>query len=136
MNEILKFLIKHCSFLYEKYGFRFIDSAISESSKDASVILGAPDVNIRFCMERGQLLVEFQSNHFGRKNVYSWYSIDVLRQLVTGEKECNALMDEENTNFLKDNIITILDLFSKQKVRDTISKLKQLERIRSQALSS
>ena len=134
MNEILKFLMRYCSFLYEKYGFRFIDSAISESSSDAAIILGSPDMNIRFCTERGQLLVEFQSNRYGKKNVYSWYSIDVVRSLVTGEEGSNAVMDEENTNFFRDNVTTIISLFSKSNGKDTISKLKKLERIRAKAL--
>jgi hypothetical protein len=133
MNEILYFIIKNCSFLYEQYEFRFIDSAISKFSGYAAIILGSSDLNIRFSVERGQMISEFQSN-YEKKDIYSWYSIDVVRQLITGEKECIALMDEKNTNFLKNNISNILEIFSKQNVKNTILKLKQLERIRSKTL--
>lgn len=136
MNEILKFLIEFCSFLYERDGFRFIDSAVSKSFGNAAIILGTSDLNIRFTRERGQLFADFKSNHYGKINAYSWYSIDVVRQLITGENQYYSIMNEDNAIFLKENINKIISIFSEPNVQETIMRLKKLERIRAKKIFS
>lgn len=134
MNEILKFLMRYCSFLYEIKGFKFINSATSESFGNASLTLGSTFLNIRFIRDRGQLFTDFQSNLYGKKNAQSWYSIDIVRQLISNEKKYYALMDSKNATFLRNHIDIIIDLFSRSKVKDTILKLKRLETIRAKTL--
>ena len=133
MNKILDFLMKYCSYLYEEYDFRFTDS-LCDNSGNASITLSSSNVNIRICTERGQMVLAFQSNHYGKKDVYSWYSIDIVRELMTGDKKCTTLMDKANIDFLKNNIVALLDSFSPTEAEKTIAKLKKLERIRSKDL--
>jgi len=134
MKEILEFLMKHCSFLYEKYGFRFTDSAISESFDNAALTLSIRELTIRFLREKGKLYLDFQSNLYGKKNAQSWYSMDIVRQLITGEKDYHSIMDAENASFLMNNIGVIIELFSQKNVKETIAKIKKLEGIRAKVL--
>jgi len=129
MDE-MKYVNKYFSALFEKYGFQ-ISSTYNPGD---SLTVESRDVNIRFSDERGQMLVEFQSNHFGKKDEYSWYSIDIMRELITGETKCNGFMDKSNLTFMQKNIEKILGQFSESNAKNTILKLRKLEKIRARDL--
>ena len=133
MDKILRFLLKHCSFLYKEYGYKFTDSRVSDSfGGDAFLALSSDSLKVRFCLDRGQLFFDFQSKHKNGSN--SWYSIDIVRQLVTKEESYFSLMDKENAIFLKRNIDKIHELFSNQQIKETTKELNKLKRIRSKKL--
>ena len=121
MDEILKYIIQYCSFLYKDKEFNFIDSAVSSSfGGDAYLILSDKMLNLRFLSDRGQLFLEFQSHSDD-----CWYSIDLIRHLLRPEeKKYYSLLNEENAVFLKQYFFEIKDCFSDKEYNITKSKLK------------
>lgn len=133
MTEILMFLAQHCSFLYERYEFRFVDSMVSSSfGGDAYVVLQSSDVRIRFVKDRGQFFLDLQSVGDPRKD--KWYSFDLIRQLLIGGNEQRPFMEAANAEFLKSNIDEILDAFSSTSMPSTANRLRQLEKARAKRL--
>ena len=132
VEEILKLLMKHCSFLYSQKKFRFVDSDVSESFGNALLVLEHENLRLRFVKDRDQIFLDFKpANKKGEKY---WFSIDIVKQLVTGRIEDSAELDSEKAVFLKTNIDEIEQLFSTTKTEDTIKKLKDLERDRAKVL--
>jgi len=132
MKVILTFIINHCLFLFESYGFRFIDSLYSKSfGGDAYVTLESENMQIRFIYDRAQLLLDFSSNK-GKKPV--WYSVDLISQLITGKIESSSLLDSHYAKFLKENFDEIIQLFSEKNVDSTIQELKKLAKERAKRL--
>ena len=134
MEEILQYLKKHCSFLYAPNQFRFVDSESSESFGNALLVLEHEDLRLKFVKDRGQLFLDFQPTSSKRKK--DWFSIDIVKQLVTGNIEPSAEMDGEKAKFLKNNLDEIKRLFSPDNLEDTIKKLRDLERQRAKRLFS
>ncbi len=133
MDEILKFILSYCSFLYQKYKFKFIDSEVSDSFGNAFLTLTSETISIRFIRERGQLVLDFQSNLL-KKNYASWYSFEIVRQFITNEKEYYSIMNEDNAKFLENNFEKIKDIFSVSKVAETVKEFKKLEKKRAKKL--
>lgn len=132
MEEILRYLMKHCSFLYSPNRFRFVDSGSSESFGNAFLVLEHEELRLQFVKDRGQIFLDFQptsKNHKGE-----WFSIDIIKQMVTGEIETSAEMDSEKAEFLKTNLDEIKLLFSTANMEATIKKLRELERARAKRL--
>lgn len=132
MDQILTFILSHCSFLYNEYSFRFMDSKISDSfGGDAYLDLGSETIIMRLTRDRGQLFLEFRSAYEKKQN---WYSIDLIRKLITGEKEYHSIMDEENAKFLENNFTEVVDYFSHANLSETLKKLEKLKLKRSKDL--
>jgi 3-isopropylmalate dehydratase small subunit len=132
MEEILRYLMKHCSFLYSPNRFRFVDSGSSESFGNAFLVLEHEELRLQFVKDRGQIFLDFQptsKNHKGE-----WFSIDIIKQMVTGEIETSAEMDSEKAEFLKTNLDEIKLLFSTANMEATIKKLRELECARAKRL--
>lgn len=130
MDEILTFLMLHCSFLYKKLGFRFIDSLYSpESFGNAYLDLATKDMKVRFTLDRNQLLFDFQP-----KGVKEWYSVDIVRNLITNELVFHGIMDQENAEFIKANFTKIQELFSEPMLNESKKRMKKLEAIRSKQM--
>jgi 3-isopropylmalate dehydratase small subunit len=124
--------MKHCSFLYSQKMFRFVDSEVSESFGNAFLVLKHDNLCLRFVKDRDQIFLDFKP--VNKKGEKYWFSIDIVKQLVTGKIEESAEMDSEKSAFLKANIDEIEQLFSTTKTETTIKKLKDLERARAKRL--
>lgn len=131
MTEILQFIARFCSFLYERYDFRFVDSEVSSSFGNAALYLASPDIELRFIRDRGQLFLDFRSRHVDSRKTEAWYSFDVVRRLITDEAKWDALMCEESASILRDRMDDILKMFASDRAEETIMKLKKLERLRA-----
>lgn len=132
MEDILRYLMKNCSFLYSPNQFRFVDSGSSESFGNAFLVLEHDDLRLQFVKDRGQIFLDFQPK--SKKNKSNWFSIDIVKQLITGKIEPSAEMDSEKAEFLKTNLDKIEKLFSTANMENTIKKLRQLERERAKRL--
>jgi hypothetical protein len=134
MDEILRFLMVHCSFLYSEFDFRFVDSEVSESfGGNAYLVLASGSLRIRFVWDRSQLFAEFQSTFQPRKK--EWYLIDMVRQLVEPRREGYlSLMDADHALFMRRHMREIVALFSKDRILDTIRRLKEVTRQRSRQM--
>ena len=133
MNQILRYLLDYCSFLYEPGRYRFVDSETSASfGGDAYLTLASDSVRIRFVRDRDRLLMEFQSVE--EEGQFDWYSIDVVRQLVTGEPRRSARLDEDQAAFLREHLDDIEERFAPERLDETTTALKKLERTRAKEL--
>lgn len=132
MKEILIFIINNCLFLFERYGFRFVDSLYSKSfGGDAYITIESEDIKMRFVFDRAQLLLEF-SGKKARSN--TWFSIDLISQFILGKIEGTSLLDERYAKFLVENMDVISDAFSEKKVESTIKELNKLARERAKRM--
>jgi len=133
MNELLLYIINYCSDLYYKFNFKFIYSSYYEGD-NSSIVLSNESVSLMFLRDRGQLLLDFYINY--KKENEDYFSIDLVRELITGERNCVSLLNNDNGGFIRNNIYKIVNLFKKENLEDTIKKLKKLEGERSKRLWS
>lgn len=132
MRTILTFILNHCLFLFEHYGFKFADSSYSPSfGGDAEVIVVSTNIKLRFVFDRSQLLLQFASPQ--SKNP-TWYSIDLISQIITGNVESSAVLNERYALFLVENFEKIIVLFSPEKIEDTHVILKRMAQERAKRL--
>jgi hypothetical protein len=111
VTEILEYLAQYCcSFLWGG-GYRIIDSRYSPQNFGNAMVLVASDLlRMRFILERGQLLLHLQEPE--PKKPDKSYSIDIVCQLITGEKQASSLLNEAYADFLRKNIREIEAKFS------------------------
>jgi hypothetical protein len=133
MTEILRFLIEHLQFLYASGRYRFVDSETSTSfGGDTFLILASDVMRIRLVRDRGQLFMDFQAT--AERDDRDWFSIDVVRRLVTGERQDTAELSPEYARFLEEHLDEIEKRFSEEELANTRKALKELERIRGKEL--
>lgn len=133
MNDILEFLMKYCSFLYETNRFKFADSLVSSSfGGDSVLVLTSDTLRLRFVRDRGQLFLDVQSVH--QKNKKHWYSIDLIWRLITGQKQRSAELNKDYTVFLRDHLDEIERRFSANCLHETVEALGKFEQIRAKEL--
>ena len=80
MDEILRYLKKHCSFLYSPNQFRIVDSGSSESFGNEFLVLEHEEMQMKFVNDRDQIFLDFQPTIKKRKN--DWFSIDIVKQMI------------------------------------------------------
>ena len=128
MDEILNFIFQYCCGFIKKYGFKVTTACISESFGDAAIVVENDNLKLVFIRDRGQLFLDFHSKFDKKKK--NPYSIDLVRQLVTGEETRYSLLDDNNGVFLEGKFDEIVHLFEKDNASRTISELTILERKR------
>lgn len=132
MEQILKYIISKCMFLFNNHNFKFIDSLATPSfGGSAYIVLTNGVINIRLIKDRDGLFLDFQSTTHRKKE---WFSFEILGQLLTGNGKFNGKLDEYGTELLKGHFVEILNLFSSGVVLETIQKLKSLEAERAKKL--
>jgi hypothetical protein len=132
MNEILTFLIRSCSHLWT-LGYRFTDSGAAASfGGDAYVVIESGSLRMRFVRDRGQLFLDFQEPAATGKDV--WYSIDLVRHLLTGVRQESAELNEDYAQFLGGSLTDIERLFSDEAIPETKRQLQNLKRVRAKEL--
>ena len=109
----LSMLKKKISFLFSPFQFRIIKSLSSESFGNALLILEHEDLSIQIVKDRDQIFLDFQPS--SKKGKLNWFSIDIVKQMITGNIESSAEMNPQNIEFLKNNLAKIEQLFSKGK---------------------
>jgi hypothetical protein len=133
MHEILEFVVKYCSFLWRGARYRIIDSAVSSSfGGDAYLTISSDEVRIRFVRDRGQLFLDLQPANPDKRE---WYSIDLVRRLITGERLDSAELDAGYANFLRDSFAEIESRFADpERFPSTEAELRKLKRKRSREM--
>lgn len=96
------------------------------------MVLSSQTINLRFVSDRDQLFLDFQSRMADSGN--SWHSIDVVRELISGEISDSAELNEDYANFLETKFQDISCLFSEKNAIGTVKKLKALEKKRSKRM--
>lgn len=133
MKAILIYIATYMSSIFKTYGVRFVNSEAMHSFNDSYVDLAAEHFNIRIVNDRGQLFMDVQSKS-DCKGDESWYSLDLVRSLLSGEILASAVLDEEYGKFLEDRFEDICKLFSDEKSGETITNLKKLRKERAKRM--
>ena len=132
MRRILEFLAKEGSFLYEDAGFSIVASEYLPSfGGTGSVTLSDTVIELRLHLDRDRLMLDFRGS--SRKSPQEWFSVDVVRQLLTAETDMGFL-DAGNVEFLRSRIVELRQRFSQSQLVSTEAALRQLEKQRSKRL--
>lgn len=134
MQEILEFIVAHCSFLWASGQYRIVESQVTRSfGGDAYLVISSNGLRLRFVRDRSQLFLDFQEGSPGPKD--EWYSIDLVRRLITGERQSTAELNEDYVGFLQDFFGEIESRFSDPDVLpNTKQQLHDLKRVRAKEL--
>jgi hypothetical protein len=132
VNQILAYLDDHLPFLQAGGRYRITGSREGESFGDAYVDLASEEVRLRMVRDRGQLFLDLQPVHAGDGE---WYSIDLIRRLLTGAAPRSSELDADYAAFIRDNFGAIEDLLTdREKWPETVAELKRLRRLRSKEM--
>jgi hypothetical protein len=133
MDEILRFLLYHGSFLYNDLGLRFVDSRVSKSfGGDSWLILANDRVRFRMVRDRAQLFADFQMATSAARD--EWFSIDIVRKYLTTESGYCPELNSENAEFLRERWSDIEELFGENAITDTRKHLHRLEAERAKKM--
>ncbi len=133
MRQILTFLATEGAFLYEETGCRIVDSEyVATFGGTGSVTLRSTVLELTFWLDRDRLFMDVRAS--GSKRRSSRYSMDIIRQLLTGEVADKATMDRDNVDFLKQHFAEIEDRFNASNITATEAACKKLEIQRSKRL--
>lgn len=125
MTSLLNFIIRYCSRLFGKHGFRFKDSKVGQHpAAGSSILLESNDVQIYICDERDQITLQMRSMHDSKKR--NWFSFDLISQLL-GRQAATGVMDPANATFLSDNIDEIIGRFRANQLSETLNELNRLK---------
>ena len=133
MRKILNFLATDGTFLYEEHHCRIVDSEyIATFGGTGSVTLRDDVVEVRFWLDRDRLFMDLRA--INRNSPQAWYSIDILKQLISGEISDKAEMDQENIDFLKAKFPELHTRFASQNVTTTEEACTKMEEQRAKRL--
>jgi len=98
----------------------------------ALVRLELSGIRLLFELDRGYLNLEFQSVR--DPDPRSRHSLDMVRQVLTGEfRDCDTL-DEENLAFLRSRLNDIVSVLSPARYEATLARLTECEEARADRL--
>jgi hypothetical protein len=129
MTAILEFLVAHLAFLYAPGRYRFVDSLSGEGFGDAYVVLESDAMRLRMIRDRGQLFMDFEP--LDGDDDEDWFAIDVVRRLLTGERQETSELSPDYAAFLERELDEIERRFSAAERDETVRALKELERVRA-----
>jgi hypothetical protein len=126
MDELLRFLVDHCSFLYKEFGFRLIDSKhYPDSAGSGYIDLKSGDLRIQLVRDRTQIFLDFFPLE-GRRG----YSLGLIWHYLVKKRLQSAEMNAELATFVYNNFPTISAMFSPERVAKTVAELEELEEVR------
>lgn len=132
MKKILEFLAGDGAFFYEEEGFRIVDSEyIPTFGGTGSLVLSNGAVDLRLHLDRDRLMLDFRAT--SHKSRLAWFSLDVVRQLLTGEPD-KGFLEGENISFVKRHIKEVMMRLDKASLASTEAALRQLEKDRAKRL--
>lgn len=133
MNLILAFIVAHMRYLWTGARFRITGSEVSTSNGgDALLIVESDVLRLRFVRDRGQLFLDFQPVVTDRPK--EWYSVDLVRRLLLGQRETSALLDESYASFIHDELPEIESRFAQVRWPETHSELRKIQKVRAKEM--
>jgi len=123
MDNLLSFIVKNCSFLYNAYNFKFIDSTVGKSFDNASVIMKNESIYLRFINERSRISLEVG---FFNEVINHWFDIDLIQFYLRNKSRGTANLDTENLLFLAEQIGEIQKLVIDDVTKRKLSDLKKI----------
>lgn len=131
MNAVLDYLVRFCSFLWAGHRYRIVDSTVSPSfGGDCSLTVACDVLNLVFVRDRGELTLLLGA----ATGDTELYSVDLLRRLVTGERQYSSQLDAGYAAFLRQHLPLMESLFAPDEVARTRVRLHELQRIRAKEM--
>lgn len=133
MKRILEYLSTDGAFLYEEHGFALRDSEYIDSfGGTGSVTLSNDLIELMFWLDRDRLFLDVRG--LESHSTDSWYSMDIISELLTGEVSDTAAMNATNTTFLREQFQEIQDRFMHENLQSTESTCSRLKRNRAKRI--
>ncbi|MBU1426200.1 MAG: hypothetical protein KKH12_13555 [Gammaproteobacteria bacterium] len=134
MTQLLKYIVKFLSALFDDYGFYIKESSNSGNRfSGASILLASGDVEIFLAIERDEITAYFRSTHDLRKN--NWYSSEIILSFLGHRAPCGVL-DESTSTLIRNEIPRIVGCLRKSEAESTLVHLDEIEKHRSKQTSA
>lgn len=135
MHQILQYLAQDGSFLYARHGFRIVSSEYSDSwGGTGSIVLDDGVLQIRLWLDRTRLCLDMRGAYSKKRGHAAWHSLGIVMELITDSVPEVDRITPATTEFLKDNIQAIKNLFSRMNIESTDSACALLEKKRASQL--
>ena len=126
MTQILSFIAAYMGYLWTGARFRIVGSEVTTSNGgDALLLVESASLRLRFVCDRTQLMLDFQPTDGAKPD--EWYSVDLIRRLLRGERETSALLDESYADFLEDHLGDVEQRFAPEQWGATREELRRLK---------
>jgi hypothetical protein len=131
VKRILAVLAQEGAPLYERLGFRIVDSEfIPTFGGTGSVTLCKDVVKLRLWLDRDRLFIDLGDARDRGK--LSWYSLDIVSELLLGTNGNTS--GDDDLSFVIQNFAAIQERFSPAKSEETKAACELLETARSKRL--
>jgi hypothetical protein len=133
LRRILAVLSKELAFLYEERGYRFLELEVIKYRPDCGIVLLTNGrVVVELDSERDNVF--FSMRHSSGKPQHDTISLDILRQILTGEINDSGLVNEQSATFLQKEWKSLERLFLKKNLAETNVLAAKLEKARSKRM--
>ena len=133
MKKILNFLAVDGAFLYEDCSCRIADSEfIPTFGGTGSITLRNDFLELKLWLDRDILFMDVRG--VSSTDPASWFSVDILRQMLTGQVTDKAAMDHDNLSFLRARFADLQTRFDEKNLSATEESCRKLEIERSKRL--
>lgn len=133
MTQILAFIASSMGFLWRGGRFCIVGSEVTEhNGGDALLLVESRRLRLRFVCDRRQLWLDLQPTATAQPE--EWWSIDLVRRLLTGRRETSALLDESYAAFLAEHLDDVEARFSPGAWAGTRATLVELRAQRAREL--
>jgi hypothetical protein len=133
MTGILSFIVNYMGFLWAEARFKITGSELAISNGgDALLVVESDRLRLRFVSDRRQLVLDFQPAATSTPN--EWFSIDLIRRMMTGARESSSILDESYAEFIEHHLAEIEERFSIENWAVTHSRLQGLARKRAKEM--
>lgn len=130
MKRILVYIVSYMGFLWADAAFKIVDSEVTtHNGGDAALFIESSTLRLRFICDRTQLFLDLQPTVTTKPN--EWFSVYLVRRMLTGDSSAPTLLAEADARFLKDNLSRLEQVFSEEQWAETSSRLRQLRIRRS-----
>ena len=133
MDELQRILKVWLRFFFVGGRYQVVNTQTGPSPGDALVDFSSARIIWRLANDRSQPLLSCCPG-LGKYNDVESYSIDLLVRLIDGEKMGSAILTKEKSEWIEANLLAIEDLFTAEKMAQTISDMKKLKKLRAKEL--
>ena len=131
MDELLRFMSSHGTFLFTDNEFRLTDSEAAAEFGNALIVLSSDTTRLRLVRDRGELILEAQPLQDGRAE---WHTLDILAEFAGVDPRGCCPVTPAGMQVLQRVLPSLRQAFEPEKLADTIKQLHQLERARAKKL--
>lgn len=133
MDELQRILEEWLSFFFKEGRYKVTDSKTGSSFNDALIDFSSDRLTWRLVNDKAQFFLSCRSSH-GRYKDWERYSVDLLRWLLEGKKSNSAVLTQEMSEWVSENLSAIEEKFSLENLSNTKAELDKLEKLRAKAL--